>query len=336
VDDRPGAPAAVAGFAEPERALVAVDHTGAVAVRADPRTGPRLGAAAVTGGARRGTGHPQRHGDTLGGFTEAESRLGLHVGATARPAAGAGAAPGEQATEEVTEPAVTRRRTTGAEDVAEVELLREATRPAGAEPAAGVAAAGEQPAGVVVLLALGRIGEHRVCLADRFETFLGLAVPRIGIGMQITGELAVRLLDLVLRGGGGNAEFFVVVLLDPLTLAHRSLPPSARRGMVSILVRGIFIRCLCSVRRDLRGLVRHAIGDADQRVPQHPLAEPIALPHDRAEHRIVARTLVLHGLVQGRVERVALRAELLEALLAQRVDELVGHRLQRPGFEVAV
>src|SRR5262249_31927900 len=70
LDDRAAAPALGARFGESERALVAVDDARTVAVRAHlrARAGPRP--AAMTVGARRRAGQPQRHGDTFGGLHE--------------------------------------------------------------------------------------------------------------------------------------------------------------------------------------------------------------------------------------------------------------------------
>src|SRR5215472_15235317 len=89
LDDRAAAPAIGAGFGEAERALVAVDHSGAVAARTHLRAGARTRAAAMTVGAWRRAGQPQRHRHALGRLDEIQLRLGLEVVAAPRPA-GAG------------------------------------------------------------------------------------------------------------------------------------------------------------------------------------------------------------------------------------------------------
>ena len=45
------------------------------------------------------------------------------------------------------------------------------------------------------------VGQHVVRLGDGLEPLLGLGVARVVVGVQLPGQLAVRLLDLV--GGGG-------------------------------------------------------------------------------------------------------------------------------------
>ena len=65
---------------------------------------------------------------------------------------------------------------------------------------------------LVVFLALVGIAEHLVRLVDLLELRLGGLVPRIHVGMKLAGELAERLLDLLLRRGLGDAERLVVVL----------------------------------------------------------------------------------------------------------------------------
>src|SRR5690606_32162710 len=326
VDDGPGAAAFVAWFAETERTLVPAHHTAAVADRAHPRAGTRFRTAAVAGGARRRTGQVQWNRHSARGFAEPEGCLGLHIRTPARPA-GAGAAAVEQPTEQVAQAAV------GAagllpEDIAQVEPPGEtATAARGETTAPAVPAAREQAAGFVVFGAFGRIREHGVGLADGLEPFLGLGVPRIGVRVQITGEFAVRLLDLLGGGVGGDAQFLVEVLFDPLPLAHRASPPfpiAARSRAAGSLIRrtGIRIRCLrcCGFGRGSgigggvgRGIT-HAVGHSDHRVPQHPLAEAVTLTHHHADHRIVPGAFVLYGLVQIRVEGIALGPEFLESL----------------------
>jgi len=80
----------------------------------------------------------------------------------------------------------------------------------------------------------------------------------------------------------------------------------------------------------------YRVGDPDQCVTQDALTEPVALAHHHADDRIVSAALVLHGLVQGRVERITLRTEFHESLLLQGGDQLVRDALEGSGFEVTV
>ena len=52
---------------------------------------------------------------------------------------------------------------------------------------------------LVVLLALLGVAEHLVGLVDLLELRLGGLVAGVHVGMVLAGELAVRLLDLLLR-----------------------------------------------------------------------------------------------------------------------------------------
>ena len=79
-----------------------------------------------------------------------------------------------------------------------------------AEAAEVAAAEAAALAAQVVLLALFRVAEHVVGVRDRLEP-LGCLGPRVHVGVQLPGEAAVRLLDLVGGGIAGDAEDFVVV-----------------------------------------------------------------------------------------------------------------------------
>src|SRR5690606_10137206 len=167
--------------------------------------------------------------DALDGVAEVECRLGLDIGAAARTRTGArcrSAGAVEQAAEEVAESTVAGAT---AEQVADVEGRSGATgESAGAGTEAALhAAGGEHAAGLVVFLALGGIRQDGVGLADGLETFFGLGVTGVGVGMQVPRQFPVGLLDLVLRCVGGDAQVLVEVLLDPLPLAHRASPPLA-------------------------------------------------------------------------------------------------------------
>ena len=131
----------------------------------------------------------------------------------------------------------------GVEQIVQVELLTvasaeptEATT-ATAEPAPTEPAACEQPAGFVVFLALGRIGEHLLGLRSGLVPLFGHGVARVPVGVVLGEDLAGSPLDLVLAGVGGDAELLVEVLLNPLSLGHTASPP-----YLLILVRGQFLR----------------------------------------------------------------------------------------------
>src|SRR6266540_3187755 len=89
-------------------------------------------------------------------------------------------------------------------------------------------AAAEQPARLVVLLALLGIADHVVRLGDLLEPGLSGGVPGVGVRVVLARQLAVGLLDLVGIGGLGDAENLVEVLLEPVLRAHPTppLPPS--------------------------------------------------------------------------------------------------------------
>src|SRR6185369_16064145 len=93
----------------------------------------------------------------------------------------------------------------------------------------------EQCPGLVVLPPPALVGEDVVGLGDLLEARLGLRIPRVLVRVELTGELAVRLLDLRSRRVLGNAESGVVVLLDHVANTHGAPPlfmilsPSRRR-----------------------------------------------------------------------------------------------------------
>src|SRR6266516_2334864 len=224
VDDLARAAAVAARLAEPERTLVAADESRAAAGRADVRTGAGPGAAAVAGPAGTGSGQLQRKHRTVHGLVESETYRRLDIGASRRPdvaLAARGRPAGEQAAEDVAEPAGPGAGT-ATEEVRHVER-RAAGRPAG-EPAAEAAPA-EQCPRLVVLLAAAGVGEHVVRLGHVLELGLGVGVTRVLVGMQLTSELAIGLLDVGGRGVLGYAQRFVVVLLDVVPGAHRASPP---------------------------------------------------------------------------------------------------------------
>src|SRR5262245_18129660 len=76
---------------------------------------------------------------------------------------------------------------------------------------------------LVVLLALGGIAEHLVRLGQILEARLRSLVARIDVGVVLARQLPVRLLDLLLGRGFGDAERRVVVLE-----VHSQSKPSMR------------------------------------------------------------------------------------------------------------
>src|SRR5690606_39372424 len=62
---------------------------------------------------------------------------------------------------------------------------------------------------------------------DVLEPALGCGVARVAVGVEVTRELAVRLLDRGVVGVLGDAEDLVEVLLEPVLPGHRASPPSS-------------------------------------------------------------------------------------------------------------
>jgi hypothetical protein len=198
-----------------EEPLVHLNLAGAAALGARDRRRARFGAAAAA--SRTGSGSVELDGDGRAAHrvveADAHARLEIRTAGRATCAAAAGAA-GER-TEQVAE-------------VADVEVLEPDAATAG-EPPAGEAAPLEAPSGaartepgrghvadLVVLLALVLVANDVVCRRDLLEALLGCSVTRVGVGVVALRELAVRLLDLGLRGVLRHAEDLVVVLLEPL------------------------------------------------------------------------------------------------------------------------
>ena len=218
----------VHGSEKPNAPWLRLIDTRAVAVRAHLRAGARTCPAAVAIRARRRAGQPQRHRHTLGGLQEGQLGLGLQVVAAARPAGSRLLrAAAEQPAEQVAD--VRAAGLAGrVEQVVEVELGAVAAESAevaaaAAEPAAAEAAAGEQPSGFVVLLALGRIATARCGLGHGLEP--SRRPDRSSVGMELGEQLAVGPLDLFGAGVRGDAELLVEVLLDPFSLGHAASPP---------------------------------------------------------------------------------------------------------------
>src|SRR5450759_2027808 len=123
----------------------------------------------------------------------------------------------EHRAEEIAEPA----QTTDVE-VLEVDGLRTVTgAPVRTSAARGSAAATKpseatvesaEPPHLIVLLPLFGIAKDVVRLRDLLEALGCLRVAGVRVGMILLGELAIRLLDLVLRGAGAYAEYGVEIL----------------------------------------------------------------------------------------------------------------------------
>jgi hypothetical protein len=89
--------------------------------------------------------------------------------------------------------------------------------------AAGAHAGLRVDAGVAVLVvggALLRVGEDLVGFLGLLELLFGLGIVRIAVRMVLHGQLAVGLLDLVVRGVAVDAEDFVVVAFLPCLIAQ--------------------------------------------------------------------------------------------------------------------
>src|SRR5262249_20196036 len=107
-----------------------------------------------------------------------------------------------------------------AQSVAGVEAERATARPAGAPPEGGTDRA--HLADLVVLPAFGLVAGHSGGSRDLLEPLLGAGVTRVGVGVVLARQLAVRLGDVLLRGALLHPEDLVVVLLEPLPLwGHR-------------------------------------------------------------------------------------------------------------------
>ena len=191
-------------------------------------------------GARRRAGQPQWHPHTLGGLEEVQVGLGLEVLAAAGPAGpGLLCAPPEQSAEQVTDigaavlPGLTEQivevEAAGAVVVRGVPATAAAATTATAAEAPSEATAGEHPAGLVVLLALGGIQQDVLGLADLLVALLGRRVIRVAVGMVFGEQLAGDPLDLIVLGVGGDAEHLVEVFLNPFPLNHAASPPLAVR-----------------------------------------------------------------------------------------------------------
>ena len=219
-DHRARPPAHRAGGREREHPLVVVEDATSLAVLAGRRPGAGLGPGAVAGAAGHVAGEVEGGGGSGDRLAEREPQLGLEVGAPLGAGA-AGATPGsapaaataltEQATEQVAEVGALEPEAAGTG----VEATGTATT---ARSSVAHAADGAHLADLVVLLALGLVAHHVVGGRHLLEALLGCGVTRVGVGMELPGQLPVGARELLRRRRLRHAEGLVVVLLEPLAL----------------------------------------------------------------------------------------------------------------------
>src|SRR5262249_28317507 len=162
-----------------KQALALGSAPAALALGADSRRRPRLGAGAAARRAHLARRHRDRHLRAPHRLVEADRHFGLDVPAALGPRPlGAPATLAGSATEQV------------AEQVGDVEVRREAT----ARLAGAATATHPEQAAAVVLLALVGVAQHVVGRRDLLEALLGLRVPRVAVGVVLPCKLAVRLL----------------------------------------------------------------------------------------------------------------------------------------------
>src|SRR5690606_39147532 len=158
-----------------------------------------LGAAAVAAGAGRQRGQLDTLLDPGHGLLEVELHDVADVGAAARAACAAAAAAAEDVAEDVPE------------DVAHVA---EAGTRAGTAAAHAVLERG-MPVGVVQP-APRRVGQHLVGFLALLERLQRRGVPRVAVRVVLHRAAQVGLLQFVVAGVAGNAEYFVVVAFHRL------------------------------------------------------------------------------------------------------------------------
>jgi len=163
----------------------ALDLAAAVADVAGDRRGAGRAAGAVAGLAEHGRVDLELARGAEDDLVELDVEAQQRVLAALAAAAGTAPASGARAEERL-------------EDVAETAEVA-----AAAETALGLRAQ-------VVLLALLRVAEHVVGVRDRFEALRRIGA-RVHVGVQLAGEAAVRLLDLLGARVALDAQDFVVV-----------------------------------------------------------------------------------------------------------------------------
>src|SRR5919106_66999 len=168
-------------------------------------------ARAVTDAGRYSNLRPlrERHGRSMDGLVEREHDLGLDIGPTTRPTE----------PKEILEDAPDAAFTEEVSDVADIDA--NASLSAGSEPVEASPSGLHERPHLVVLTALGVVGENGVRLGDLLEPLLRFLVALVRIGVILLGELAIGALYLVLRGVVRDAEDLVVVLVHPVTRCHR-------------------------------------------------------------------------------------------------------------------
>jgi hypothetical protein len=192
----------------------------------------------------------------------------------------------------------------------------------------------EERAHLVVLLPLALIGEHVVGLGDGLESLLRVRVSGVVVRMQLTSELAVRPLDLLLGGGLLDAEDGVEVFSSQ-SLELKSPPPSARR------VSSPGPAACTAGRTDVADVVLSSLSfrvcHGDERRTQQTIPEQVAPTHHRHAGGFgdLGRGLVSDCVVPGRIEDVTDVTESAESELRQGRVELLRHDRERTD-EVAV
>jgi hypothetical protein len=110
------------------------------------------------------------------------------------------------------------------EDVAESpEDVFEAGELGGVEALGGAADAGVAES--IVARTLVAVAQDRIGLGRFLELVFGRFVALIAIGMKLERQLAIRALDLLLRGGPGDLEDHVII-----ALAHDAFATFTRAG----------------------------------------------------------------------------------------------------------
>src|SRR4051794_7519481 len=219
LDDRARAVAALAGLGDGEQPLALRLDAAALAARAHLRARARLGARAVARAAALGRRDDDRNLGAIDRLGERDLRLDLEV------AAGLGPRPAPAtpaATAAATRPAALAAEQVG-QDVAEAARVE-------AAEAAALTAAGRAEAAAVVGLALVGIAQQVVGLLDLLEALLGLLVVRVAVGVVLTDQLAVGLLDLVGRRRALDSEHLVGITLLGHGTPMRLRRPSRAEG----------------------------------------------------------------------------------------------------------
>ena len=123
----------------------------------------------------------------------------------------------------------------------------------------------------VVDLALLGVVQHVIGFLDALETVFGVFVPGVQIRVILARQLAIGLTDLVIRGGAGDAQQFVIVLLFGRHVALSAF--ASRPGLpLETQAGGAFISC--RRRRQTRRPPRYPFSRIFQRQGPHPHPRP--------------------------------------------------------------